>query len=147
MEFFGFEGGQGAAPIEVSWSAAHGEPLQLAARLLTQSSGNSLEQAMVSPWVRPTQEAFPGMERLPAGAQAALISLVFNRGPGMKGERRREMRSIRWLVAEYNEESRAGVLREMATQFQSMKRLWEGKGLPGMVQRREAEAALILSCF
>ncbi len=102
---------------------------------------------MISPWVKPTIEAFPGMERLPAGAQAALISLVFNRGPGMKGRRRAEMRAIRELVAGYQEENRAETLQEVAQQLKDMKRLWLGKGLPGLLKRRDAEAEMVLSCL
>ena len=33
-----------------------------------------------------TRAAFPGVDALPADAQGALVSLVYNRGPGMTGE-------------------------------------------------------------
>src|SRR6202030_3177425 len=42
-----------------------------------------------------TENAFPGVDQLPAAAQGALVSLVFNRGPGMNGDSRREMRGVR----------------------------------------------------
>ncbi len=92
-----------------------------------------------------TETAFPGVEKLPADAQGALVSLVYNRGPRLKDrdpkiEDRREMRAIRDAVAR-------GDLGEIATQLRSMKRLWEGKGLGGLVKRRDAEADLVESCI
>jgi len=84
---------------------------------------------------------WPGSHRLHPKAQAALISLAYNRGTSLTKkagdalDRRREMRELQPAV----------VLRdyfEMARLFRSMKRLWEGKGLAGLLRRREAEAAL-----
>lgn len=84
--------------------------------------------------------AFPGLERLPADAQGALVSLVFNRGDRMKGASRSEMRAIRDLVP-------LGDLRGIAAQLRSMKRLWVGKGLDGLLKRREEEAKLVESAI
>jgi GH24 family phage-related lysozyme (muramidase) len=88
------------------------------------------------------QLAFPGFDQLPVDAQGALISLVYNRGTSMfdkPGEdRRKEMRAIRDAVA-------VGDLQEIANQLRSMERLWEGKGLDGLIKRREDEAALVES--
>jgi GH24 family phage-related lysozyme (muramidase) len=92
-----------------------------------------------------TAAAFPGVEKLPPDAQGALVSLVYNRGGGMgvqgkpSWDSRREMRAIRDAVAR-------GDLKEIAAQLRSMKRLWEGKGLDGLVKRRDAEADLVESC-
>jgi GH24 family phage-related lysozyme (muramidase) len=66
--------------------------------------------------------------------------LVFNRGPGMDGERRREMRAVRDAVAEKD-------LREIVRQIRAMKRIWEGQGLDGLLRRRDAEADLIESAI
>ena len=85
-----------------------------------------------------TEAAFPGVDQLPADAQGALVSLVFNRGAGMDGDRRREMRAIRDAVA-------AGDLQEIANQIRAMKRLWIGKGVDGLLKRRDAEADLVES--
>ena len=87
-----------------------------------------------------TENAFPGVDQLPAAAQGALVSLVFNRGEGMKGDSRREMRAVRDAVA-------AGDLQEIANQIRAMKRLWEGKGLDGLLKRRDAEADLVESAI
>lgn len=85
-----------------------------------------------------TLRAYPGADRLPADAEAALLSLVFNRGSAMQGDKRREMRAIVPLVA-------ARDLPGIAAQFRSMKRLWDPKVLPGLIKRREAEAVLVES--
>jgi GH24 family phage-related lysozyme (muramidase) len=87
-----------------------------------------------------TEEAFPGVDELPPDAQGALVSLVFNRGPGMDGDRRREMRAVRDAVANQD-------LQEIADQIRAMKRLWEGKGLDGLLKRRDAEADLVESAI
>lgn len=87
-----------------------------------------------------TQQAFPGVDDLPADAQGALFSLVYNRGAGMNGDSRAEMRAIRDLVPQ-------GDLQGIADQIRAMKRLWEGKGLDGLLKRRDAEADLVESCI
>lgn len=87
-------------------------------------------------WVEETIKAFPGAENLPADAFGALVSLVFNRGPSMTGERRTEMRWIRTAVAQDD-------LPGIAKSLRAMKRLWVGKGLDGLLARREAEAKLV----
>lgn len=91
-----------------------------------------------------TAQAFPGVEALPEDARGALVSLVYNRGTSMvdnsPDDRRREMRAIREAVAR-------GDLAEIAAQLRSMKRLWEGKGLAGLIARREEEAELVESAI
>jgi GH24 family phage-related lysozyme (muramidase) len=87
-----------------------------------------------------TAKAFPGLESLPLDAQGALVSLVYNRGASMDGDRRREMRAIRDAVAQGN-------LQEIANQLRAMKRLWQGQGMSGLLKRRDAEAALVESCI
>jgi len=87
---------------------------------------------------RNTEQAFPGVDKLPADAQGALVSLVFNRGPGMAGERRKEMRAVRAAVA-------AKDLQEIADQIRAMKRIWKDQGLGGLLKRRDAEADLVES--
>ena len=50
------------------------------------------------------------------------------------------MRAIKDLIPE---KDYAGI----ASQLRSMKRLWQGKGLDGLITRREAEAKLVESCI
>lgn len=85
-----------------------------------------------------TEQAFPKVTDLPPDAQGAVLSLVFNRGTSMVGDRRREMRAIRDAVPKKD-------LKEIAAQLRSMKRLWINKGLDGLLKRREAEAKLVES--
>ena len=93
----------------------------------------------VPKYYRQTQQAFPGVESLPLDAQGALLSLIFNRGPGMKGDGRREMRAIRELVPKDD-------LKGIAAQLRSMERLWPskpGKPKTQLARRRDAEAKLL----
>lgn len=84
-----------------------------------------------------TERVFPGVNELAPDAQAAILSLVFNRGASTKGATRIEMAEIKKLISskDYN---------AIATQIKSMKRLW-GKG-SGLLGRRDREAALVAGC-
>ncbi len=86
-----------------------------------------------------TKRTYPGLEKLRPNAQAALVSLVFNRGSDLTGERRREMREIKSLVPKKDYEG-------MAEQLRSMKRIWRNSDVgEGLIRRREAEAVLMLT--
>lgn len=87
------------------------------------------------------KRAWPGADRLRHRAQAALIDTIYNRGASLtkkvddKLDRRREMRELQPAVVrkDYN---------EMARLFRSMKRLWAGQGMDGLLTRCEARAEL-----
>lgn len=86
-----------------------------------------------------TVRAFPGCEVMPPLAFGALVSLVYNRGGGMRSsdpdrDERREMRAIRDLVA-------AGKFAAIPDQIRSMKRLWPDCG--GLRSRRDREAEFL----
>ncbi|HTE40210.1 MAG TPA: hypothetical protein VK629_05240 [Steroidobacteraceae bacterium] len=83
-----------------------------------------------------TLAAFPGADALPGDAQAMLLSLVYNRGPGLSGPRRSHMAAIRPLVS-------GGVrnLDAIAEQFERMAVLWPSA--PGLQTRRRKEAAMV----
>jgi hypothetical protein len=87
-------------------------------------------------FARLTRATFPRAEALPPDAQGALLSLVYNRGTSLAGERRREMRAIRDLV-----DTPAPDLDLIANQFEAMQRLWPE--LEGLRKRRLEEAALV----
>ncbi len=98
------------------------------------------------------QHVFPGVELLPADAQGALLSLVYNRGTSLSGSNRREMLAIQSLVAQCAKAiaasqgaAAAAALGRIAQQIRAMKRLWRGKGLDGLLRRRDAEADLVAS--
>lgn len=87
-------------------------------------------------YARLTTTTYPGCEQLPADAQAALLSLIYNRGGSLSGDRRREMAAIKPLVANGN-------LTSIARELRAMKRLWQGSAVAGLVERRELEARLV----
>ena len=72
-----------------------------------------------------------------------MVSLVFNRGAALEGDRRREMKTIRDIMAKtqvFDEKS----LYQIAEQIRKMKRIWIGGGIEkGMSRRRDAEAKII----
>jgi hypothetical protein len=83
---------------------------------------------------RKTVNALHGSEKLQALCFGALFSLIYNRGPKMEGDRRREMRNIRDLIT-------IGRPDHIPHEFRAMKYLWVNSA-PGLVKRREAEAVL-----
>jgi GH24 family phage-related lysozyme (muramidase) len=83
-----------------------------------------------------TERAFPGVVELHENAQAAIVSLVFNRGTSFKGTSRVEMLELKNIIASSKDYDK------MAAQFKSMKRLWDKTS--GLVGRRDREAELIL---
>jgi hypothetical protein len=82
------------------------------------------------------EKTFPGLSELHHDAYGAIISLVFNRGTSLKGDSRKEMANIKKLILKKD-------YKQIAKEFRSMKRIWVGKGLDGLLERREAEAKLI----
>lgn len=94
--------------------------------------------------IRKTLAAFPrSADKLTANAFGALVSLVFNRGPGMEGERRREMRAIRTAIAS---DATGDALHEaIARQFLEMRRLWPNTSSDqDLYDRRTDEADLVV---
>ena len=109
--------------IEIPWDSA-----------LTVFKSNTIPR-----FIRLTLKAFPGADKLHPDAFGALVSIVFNRGSSLKGSRRSEMARIRSLVPSKNYSA-------IAEEIRSMKRIWKGKGLDGLLRRRDKEASLVDSC-
>lgn len=86
------------------------------------------------------EKTFPNLSDLCDNAYGAIVSVVFNRGTSLKGDSRLEMRNIKDLIPKKNYK---GIAREL----RKMKRVWQGKGLDGLLERREAEAKLVESCM
>ncbi len=82
-----------------------------------------------------TRAIYPVVDLLPPARRTTLISLVFNRGNDLKGERRREMKEIRDLLA-------AGDVDAIASRFEAMTRLWDPVTECGVIERRRREALL-----
>ena len=83
-----------------------------------------------------TKRIYPNMDLLNEDTQGALVSVVYNRGNKLEGDSRAEMRAIVDLIAKQDYEG-------IAEQIEKSKRLWENRGLDGLVVRREAEADLV----
>jgi GH24 family phage-related lysozyme (muramidase) len=83
-----------------------------------------------------TKKIYPELDSLNEDTRGALVSMVYNRGAKLDGDSRKEMKAIVGLVAKQDYEG-------IAEQIEKSKRLWEGRGLDGLVVRREAEADLI----
>ena len=90
-----------------------------------------------------TRQTFPNFDNLPEDAKGGLVSLVFNRGAALEGDRRREMKLIRdgmKLVSTFDQKA----LTFIANQIRNMKRIWIGGSIEkGMSRRRDAEAKII----
>ena len=86
------------------------------------------------------EKTFPGLDELCDNAYGAIVSLVFNRGTSLNGDSRLEMRNIKNLILEKNYNG-------IAKELRKMKRIWQGKGLDGLLERREAEAKLVETCI
>lgn len=88
-----------------------------------------------------TRRIYPAVadQTLNAAQRTALVSLVYNRGADLDGDRRREMRTIQRLLLN-------GQLADVPAQFESMTRLWQNVSA-GLVKRRRAEARLWQSGF
>jgi hypothetical protein len=81
---------------------------------------------------RKSLNIYNGLDKLTPDAIGAIVSLVYNRGTDLTGERRTEMKNLVALITAKDYEG-------MANEFLKMRRLWNN----GLVQRREREAALI----
>lgn len=78
-------------------------------------------------------------DRLPPAAAGALVSVVYNRGAGMAGDTRREMRTIR------DDCMPAVDVHCIAREIRAMCRIWRGTpNEAGLCRRRNDEAALAL---
>ena len=91
------------------------------------------QDVTIPTWYLRTLRIYPQVDELPGDCAAALVSLVFNRGPNLTGDRRREMAEIQRLL-------RVGELGGVPDQLRAMKRLWPDT--KGLRRRRDEEAEL-----
>jgi hypothetical protein len=87
-----------------------------------------------------TYKTFPKIDETHPHVQSSITSIVFNRGPSLRGSGRVEMRNIKQDILNSD-------IKSIPREIRSMKRLWVGKGLNGLLVRREAEAKLIEKTF
>ena len=91
------------------------------------------QDVTIPTWYLRTLRIYPQVESLPGDCAAALVSLVFNRGASLTGDRRTEMARIQDLL-------RAGEHQGIPAQLRAMTRLWPT--VKGLRRRREEEADL-----
>ncbi|MEP6686095.1 MAG: peptidoglycan-binding protein [Verrucomicrobiota bacterium] len=114
-------------------------------KITTEAADDVFYRCTVPKYYQQTLETFPQMDAYPGVVQGALLSLVFNRGTSLEGGRREEMRRIRDLLGSGSPKKET--LEEVAAQLRNMKRIWAGKGLDGLVIRREKEARWVESAI
>lgn len=92
-----------------------------------------------------TKSVFPQLSRLPKSCRAVLVSLVFNRGASLEGDRRKEMRAIRDKLASAFSATAGNdlaaqrqLLMSIEDDIVSMQRLWGSDS--GLYRRRQVEA-------
>jgi GH24 family phage-related lysozyme (muramidase) len=101
---------------------------------------NMFNELIWTKFAKLAEKAFPGLDQLCDDAYGAIVSLVFNRGSSLTGDSRLEMRNIRDLIPKKD-------YKGIAKEFRKMKRIWQGKGLDGLLARRDAEAKLVETCI
>ncbi|EJF4143906.1 pesticin C-terminus-like muramidase [Salmonella enterica] len=97
-----------------------------------------LAMKMKSTYAQTVVNTYPEVLNTHPHCQGALLSLVINRGTSFtipSPEARIEMKNIQIDFSQ-------GELNDIPTQIRAMKRLWEGRGLNGLIKRREGEAKL-----
>lgn len=87
-------------------------------------------------FARLTEAAYKGTSQMHPHAQSAMLSWVFNRGEGISSSSRDiEKRAMRADIPKN--------VRKLPGHFRASKRIWVGRGLDGLIRRREDEARLI----
>lgn len=81
-------------------------------------------------------DTYPGLDKIHPYEQTAIVGLVYNRGTKLTGDSRKEMLQMKEAIANDNDT-------EMAALIKSMERLWQDKGMLGIIKRRELEAKYI----
>jgi GH24 family phage-related lysozyme (muramidase) len=84
-------------------------------------------------YARQVVSIYPEVIKLHPHCQGSLLSLVFNRGPELETDRRREMLEIQ-------NDLRSGNQKNVPDRIRSMKRLWVSAGQRGLLTRRDKEA-------
>ncbi|MDU6409676.1 MAG: pesticin C-terminus-like muramidase, partial [Yersiniaceae bacterium] len=98
----------------------------------------SLAMKMKATYAQTVVDTYPDALNTHPHCQGAILSLVINRGTSFNKpspESRIEMKNIQLDFSQGN-------LSDIPVQIRSMKRLWIGKGLDGLIRRREGEAEL-----
>jgi hypothetical protein len=92
-----------------------------------------------------TKSIYSSIDELPDLCRSALVSIVFNRGPGLSGSSRREMKNIQNILEmasnpNLSKNDKKRILLEIEEEILSMQRLWSRTS--GLIKRRQSEANL-----
>jgi len=98
-----------------------------------QSAVDVFESVTVPRFYDMMLNVYPEAAQLGSNQAAALLSLVFNRGSALSGDRRREMQEIQYAL-------KAGTIAQVPDLLRSMDRLWPNT--KGLRLRRHREADL-----
>jgi len=98
-----------------------------------QSAVDVFENVTVPRFYDMMLKVYPEAAQLGSNQAAALLSLVFNRGSALSGDRRREMQEIQYAL-------KAGTVAQVPDLLRSMDRLWPNT--KGLRLRRHREADL-----
>jgi GH24 family phage-related lysozyme (muramidase) len=114
-------------------------------RIEEEGAYNQFNAVMIPRFEAETRSEFPGCEHLPPDAFGALFSLCYNRGARGTHEHRTAMLTVRAAVMVSLSDGAVtqAELEAIASAVEAQALLWVGKGLPGLIQRRKDEAALI----
>ncbi len=107
-------------------------PFSVAKDVFTKSS--------LSKYAASALKIYPGLDKLLPDAIGGIVSMVYNRGASIIGTRRVQMKNIVPLVAAMDYSG-------IAAQIEASKILWQGKGLDGLLTRRDKEASLVRSAI
>jgi GH24 family phage-related lysozyme (muramidase) len=105
---------------------------------ISEEKAISLAMKMKSKYAQIVVDTYPEVLNTHPHCQGAMLSLIINRGTSFKKPNvasRIEMKNI-------HDDFISGNLNNIPNQFRSMKRLWLGQGLDGLITRREDEAKL-----
>lgn len=116
-------------------NAVQNNPLAKQVKIPFKSAYNVFIKSSLPSYYRKALSIYPGLDKLEPNAIGAVVSLVYNRGTSLDGDRRKEMKELVSAIANKD-------YKKMAALFRSMKRLWDN----GLVSRREREAVLIDNC-
>lgn len=118
-------------------AAPHAQRLRAVVDVPWAAATEVFEKRTCPRYIALTKRYLANWDKLSPDSKGALVSLVFNRGASFNndGDRYREMRNIKAHMA-------AGNFDRIPAEFRSMKRIWEGKGVDGVVRRRDHEADL-----
>jgi hypothetical protein len=112
----------------------------------TAISRKVLSRSVTVEWYPRTLKLFPGVDVLPTEVQVALVSVLFNRGPGVGREpdwANATQVDARWEIRELRIDVRDRDMFALYAHLDTMKRLWEKTGPRGVPLRRRAEGHLV----